>query len=174
MESESAVQSESAVLSLLDDQICFAIYSASRALTGRYRQLLAPLDITYPQYLALLVLWQDGTLTVGQLAERLELDSGTLSPLLRRLAQAGLVDRQRSTDDERSVQISLTTRGKQMQHDARGIPDSICSATGLDLEELVALQKQLVAVAGNVRAAQSTTLLPRLRTSRRTQHTEGK
>ena len=136
----------------LDDQICLALYTASRALTSRYRTLLAPLGLTYPQYLAMVALWEDGPQSVARLGERLYLDSGTLSPLLRRLESTGLVTRTRSADDERSVTIALTERGSGLRADAAGVPDAICASTGLDVESLMALQKQIVALADSVRA----------------------
>src|ERR1700712_2247448 len=93
---------------LLDEQICFALYSASRALTSRYRELLEPLELTYPQYLVLLVLWESGSTSVKGLGARVHLDSGTLSPLLRRLEVSGHITRSRLATDERSVLIELT------------------------------------------------------------------
>ena len=108
-----------------EQQICFALYSASRSMTGRYRELLAPLGVTYPQYLALLILWETETSTVGQLGDRLELDSGTLSPLLRRLESLGLLTRTRSVLDERVVEISLTQAGSDMRREAPGITEKV-------------------------------------------------
>lgn len=137
----------------LDSQICFALYSASRALTARYRELLAPLGVTYPQYLVLLVLWETGAITVSALGTRLLLDSGTLSPLLQRLEKAGLIDRTRRSDDERSVQISLTTAGSALSGPAAAIPEQICAATGVDVEQIRSLQNQLTAIADHVRGS---------------------
>jgi len=136
----------------LDDQICLALYTASRALTSRYRGLLAPLGLTYPQYLAMVALWEDGPQSVARLGERLYLDSGTLSPLLRRLETSGLITRTRSADDERSVIIALTHDGDRLRSEAAGVPDAICASTGLDVESLMELQKQIVALADSVRA----------------------
>ena len=136
----------------LEAHICFAMYSASRSLTARYRELLAPLGITYPQYLALLVLWETGTITVSQLGERLFLDSGTLSPLLRRMEAAGLIAKSRSVDDERVVEVSLTDAGDAMRSEGPRIGEAICDATGLPLDELIALQRQIAVVAEHVRA----------------------
>ncbi|QWT24513.1 MarR family transcriptional regulator [Subtercola sp. PAMC28395] len=138
---------------LLDEQICFALYNASRALTARYRELLEPLGVTYPQYLVLLVLWQTDRVSIGQLGERLHLDSGTLSPLVRRLESAGLLTRTRIPEDERTVQVSLTDAGMALRTKAAHIPEQICAATGLDLAELKALQVQVVSVAEHVRSA---------------------
>lgn len=136
----------------LDEQICFALYNASRAITLRYRELLGPLGLTYPQYLVLLVLWERGTTGVGSLGTRLELDSGTLSPLLRRLEVAGLVTRTRSTSDERTVEVALTDRGAELRSHANHIPEQICAATGLDLPDLQKLQQQIAELAESVRA----------------------
>lgn len=135
-----------------EQQICFALYSASRSITGRYRTLLAPLGITYPQYLAMLVLWESDTSTVSQLGERLQLDSGTLSPLLKRLEALGLVTRGRSVTDERVVEITLTPAGDAMRSHAPYIAEQICASTGLPLDELVDLQSQIAALAQRVRA----------------------
>ncbi|MCU1513202.1 MAG: MarR family transcriptional regulator [Microbacteriaceae bacterium] len=136
----------------IDDQICFALYNASRAMTHRYRTLLEPLGVTYPQYLVLLVLWESDSLTVSALGERMQLDSGTLSPLLRRLEASGYVTRQRSADDERTVIVSLTETGDSLRSRARGIPQQVCAAAGLEPADLVALQKQIAALAEHVRA----------------------
>ncbi|MBG6106923.1 MarR family winged helix-turn-helix transcriptional regulator [Frigoribacterium sp. CG_9.8] len=135
----------------LDEQICFALYSASRALTVSYRDLLAPLGVTYPQYLVLLVLWETGSITVSDLGTRLQLHSGTLSPLLQRLEKAELITRSRRLDDERSVQISLTAAGSALSGPAAAIPEQICLATGIDLEQIRSLQKTLTAIADHVR-----------------------
>jgi len=136
----------------LEDQICFALYSASRSLTARYRDLLAPLGLTYPQYLALVVLWDTGTTSVSSLGERLHLDSGTLSPLLRRMETAGLVVRNRATADERVVEVSLTEAGDALRVHAPRIADEICASTGLPIDELMALQSQVAALADRVRS----------------------
>lgn len=137
----------------LDDQICFSLYRASRALTNRYRALLRPLGVTYPQYLVLLVLWEAGTVSVATLGERLQLDSGTLSPLLRRLETNDVVTRVRSTVDERSVLVGLTPHGEKLRELASGIPESVCLATGLAPAPLIALQKQVSALADKVTAS---------------------
>lgn len=137
----------------LDEQICFALYSASRALTARYRELLAPLGITYPQYLALLVLWESDAITVSELGHRLHLDSGTLSPLLRRLEGAGLVSRARRSDDERSVGVTLTPAGDDLRILAAGIPEQVCAATGFDVAAIGALQQQVNSLAAHVRGS---------------------
>ncbi|PPF77823.1 MarR family transcriptional regulator [Subtercola sp. Z020] len=137
---------------LLEDQICFALYNASRALTARYRVLLDPLGLTYPQYLVLLVLWEEGPTSVSSLGGRLSLDSGTLSPLLRRLEQAGLITRSRQPHDERSVLVSLTEAGDDLRGATGDIQNQICGATGLDLPEIQALRDQVAGVALHLRA----------------------
>lgn len=137
----------------LDEQICFALYSASRSLTARYRDLLAPLGITYPQYLVLLVLWREAPMTVGALGDRLQLDSGTVSPLLRRLEAMGLVERARSADDERVVLVHLTAAAVALESEAAGIPAQICAATGLGLDDLGALRDQIAELATHVRGS---------------------
>jgi DNA-binding MarR family transcriptional regulator len=134
-----------------EQQICFALYSASRSMTGRYRALLAPLGITYPQYLAMLVLWESGSSTIGQLGERLQLDSGTLSPLVKRLESLGLITRGRSKTDERVVEIALTPAGDDMRRHAPNIAEQICASTGLSADELIDLQNQIAALAQRVR-----------------------
>ncbi|MEQ6289299.1 MarR family winged helix-turn-helix transcriptional regulator [Vogesella sp. GCM10023246] len=114
----------------LDKQLCFALYAASRAMTQAYQPLLAPLGLTYPQYLAMLVLWEQDDISVKQLGERLHLDSGTLTPLLKRLENAGLLQRQRSSEDERSVVIRLTLAGKTLEEQAAAIPATLLCRFG--------------------------------------------
>lgn len=138
--------------SALDTQMCFALYSASRAITARYRDLLAPLGLTYPQYLVMLVLWEEPSLAINELGRRLYLDSGTLSPLLKRLQVMGLVNRERSTDDERVVLVTLTDQGAKLQRGATHLPDAICAAMGLDEGELTDLRDRVESVADHVRA----------------------
>jgi len=139
---------------LLDEQVCFALYSASRAITATYRDLLAPFGLTYPQYLVLLVLWEDGTTSVSGLGRRLQLDSGTLSPLLRRLEASGLVERTRSRSDERSVDVSLTPTGDALRAEVGSVPDRICAATGLDADAVAALTSAVATLATSVRGHQ--------------------
>lgn len=127
----------------LDEALCFALYSASRALTGFYRPLLDALGITYPQYLVLLALWERDGVPVGALAERVRLDYGTLSPLLKRLQAAGLISRERRADDERSVTISLTEAGRGLRARAECIPQEVVAATGLDAAAFEALRETL-------------------------------
>jgi DNA-binding MarR family transcriptional regulator len=127
----------------LDNQLCFALYSASLAMTRLYKPLLEPLGLTYPQYLALLVLWERDGLAVNELGERLFLDSGTLTPLLKRMEAAGWVLRQRARDDERRVIVSLTADGKALKRRAQSVPRALAAATGCSADELVALTQRL-------------------------------
>ena len=134
----------------LDKQVCFALYSASRSLTALYRPLLGRLGLTYPQYLVMLVLWERGDISVKRLGEALMLDSGTLSPLLKRLESAGLVTRRRDPADERSVVIALTPSGSSMRHQASSIPLTIVQATGVPLRELIQLRETLKSITATV------------------------
>ena len=127
----------------LDRQLCFAMYSASLAMTKVYKPLLAPLGLTYPQYLVMLVLWEGDGITVSQLGERLTLDSGTLTPLLKRLQALGLVERLRDAADERRVLLQLTPAGRRLKSRALAVPQAIACATACDLAEVTALASQL-------------------------------
>ncbi|MFJ9469938.1 MarR family winged helix-turn-helix transcriptional regulator [Streptomyces caniferus] len=127
----------------LDHQVCFSLHAASRAFGGVYRDALKDLGLTYPQYLVMLVLWEHGSQPVKAIGEQLRLDSGTLSPLLKRLESAGLVRRERSTEDERSVTIHLTPAGDDLREAALPVPLRMLAATGLTLEELRTLQSLL-------------------------------
>jgi DNA-binding MarR family transcriptional regulator len=136
----------------LDDQLCFALYAASRAVTHRYRPLLEELELTYPQYLVMLVLWQDGAVPVKYLGTTLQLDYGTLTPLIKRLEAAGLVRRERRADDERSVTVSLTEQGDALRERARAIPPAIGAAMALDSAEMEQLKTLLRRLTANVAA----------------------
>ncbi|MEV6172902.1 MarR family transcriptional regulator [Streptomyces sp. NPDC051954] len=127
----------------LDQQICFSLNAASRAFGGLYRVVLKDLGLTYPQYLVLLVLWEHGELPVKKLGEHLRLDSGTLSPLLKRLETAGLVHRERSARDERSVEVRLTEEGTALRERALEVPRRIAAATGFDIDEVRELRERL-------------------------------
>ncbi|MEU1488397.1 MarR family transcriptional regulator [Streptomyces sp. NPDC005752] len=127
----------------LDHQVCFSLQAASRAFGGFYREALRDLGLTYPQYLAMMVLWEHGPQQVKTIGERLHLDSGTLSPLLKRLESAGLVRRERSPEDERSVTVHLTDAGAGLRERALPVPRSILAATGLSVQEILALQETL-------------------------------
>ena len=116
----------------IDDYLCLALYTASRAVTGLYRDLLDELGLTYPQYLVMRLLWQRGAVPVKDIGAALQLDYGTLSPLLKRLEAAGLVRRARRTDDERSVEIALTAAGEALRANATEVPTKLTCAMGLD------------------------------------------
>jgi len=135
----------------LDRQVCFALYAASRAVTQLYRPLLDPLGLTYPQYLALLVLWERGPVTVSELGAALDLDSGTLSPLLKRLEAAGLVSRHRRADDERSVEVRLTDDGERLREKAATVPRTIAKATGLRAGDLAELRRTLTELTNDLK-----------------------
>ena len=124
----------------LDRHLCFALYSASRAMTAAYRPILTELNLTYPQYLVLLALREEGRATVGRLGERLQLDSGTLSPLLKRLEANGFIRRERSTTDERLVEITLTPAGRRLERKAQCIPEQLFSSTGMTEREAADLR----------------------------------
>jgi DNA-binding MarR family transcriptional regulator len=127
----------------LDNQLCFLLYGASRAVTQIYQPLLAPLGITYPQYLVLLVLWEEDGASVRRLSERLYLDSGTLTPLISRMVATGLVRRVRSQEDARVVDIHLTAAGKRLKRAARALPEALFCRLGLSVPELVRVQREL-------------------------------
>jgi DNA-binding MarR family transcriptional regulator len=135
---------------VLEDQLCFALYAASRAMTARYRPLLDAIGLTYPQYLVMLLLWEEDNQTVGQLGVRLSLDSGTLSPLLKRLTTAGLVTRHRRVEDERSVAIALTDAGRALRDKADAISEEIICALDMDRAEFADLKAKLNLVTERV------------------------
>lgn len=128
---------------LLAGQVCFPLYALSRQVTALYRPLLEKLDLTYPQYLVLLLLWESDNRTVGEIGDRLLLDSGTLTPLLKRMAQKGLLTRQRNPADEREVTIQLTESGHALQSRAADIPTQLQETLKLNDQELVNLRTQL-------------------------------
>jgi len=142
----------------LDEQLCFALYSASRAVIRAYAPLLAPLGLTYPQYLVLLVLWELDGLPVKDIGERLALDSGTLTPLLKRLEHQGLVERRRGEDDERVVRIHLTAAGRALRGKARKVPAELACRAGYDvasersMRDLVRLRDELTALTRRLAA----------------------
>lgn len=127
----------------LDRQLCFALYSSSLAMTKIYKPLLAPLGLTYPQYLVMLVLWEAEGQSVSQLGQRLSLDSGTLTPLLKRLEALGHIERRRASDDERRVDIFLTPQGRQLRELALDIPSQLACASACELDEVIALTQRL-------------------------------
>jgi DNA-binding MarR family transcriptional regulator len=130
----------------LDNQLCFALYSTSLAMTRVYKPLLNELGLTYPQYLAMLVLWEHDGLMVSELGERLYLDSGTLTPLLKRLETSGLISRIRAVEDERRVHITLTAAGRKLKTRAAKIPGCILSASQCSIPELISLTQQVQAL----------------------------
>lgn len=137
----------------LAEQLCFGLYAADRAMTALYRPMLAPLGLTYTQYLVMLVLWEQPAATIGELGEYLHLDSGTLSPLLKRLEQAGLVSRRRSLDDERVVEVSATGAGRSLRGRAAGVPAWIAQVTGMTPAEMAGLHDTLQVLTMRLRAA---------------------
>ena len=135
---------------LLDNQLCFALYSTSLAMTKLYKPVLAPLGLTYPQYLVLLVLWESDAISVSDLGARLCLDSGTLTPLLKRMQTAGWLTRRRAAEDERRVVVSLTAAGRALRRQALPVPDKVVCATGCELAELIDLTGRLQRLRGNL------------------------
>src|ERR1700747_287243 len=138
---------------LLGNQLCFAIYSTAHAFNRVYKPLLDRLGLTYPQYLVMLVLWERDGVAVKEIGERLFLDSGTLTPLLKRLEAAHLIRRTRSSEDERQVLIALTAQGQTLREKARTVPAAILSASGCSIAELSNLRKSLVALRDQLNAA---------------------
>ncbi|WP_439519493.1 MarR family winged helix-turn-helix transcriptional regulator [Hydrogenophaga sp.] len=136
----------------LDHQLCFALYSASLAMTKLYKPLLEDLGLTYPQYLAMLVLWETDGVTVSELGDRLHLDSGTLTPLLKRLEAAELVTRLRDVQDERRVLIRLTASGRKLRSRAARLPGCVLQATQCDLSEVLDLTRQVQALRDRLTA----------------------
>jgi MarR family transcriptional regulator, organic hydroperoxide resistance regulator len=137
----------------LDNQICFAVYSAAHAFNRVYKPLLDRLGLTYPQYLVMLSLWERDGVPLKDIGERLFLDSGTLTPLLKRLEMAGVVKRTRSTEDERQVLIALTAQGQALKEKARNVPQSILEASDCSVAELVALKSEIVSLRDRLNAA---------------------
>ena len=137
----------------LGNQLCFAIYSTAHAFNRVYKPLLDRLGLTYPQYLVMLVLWEGDGLTVGDIGEQLQLDSGTLTPLLKRLEAAELVKRTRSSEDERQVLIALTSRGLALREKARTVPHAILAASACSVSELSAMKNQLLGLRDRLNAA---------------------
>jgi DNA-binding MarR family transcriptional regulator len=141
----------------LDQQLCFALYRASRAVIRAYGPLLEPLGLTYPQYLAMLVLWEDDAISVKQLGDRLALDSATLTPLLKRLEQQGLVMRTRDHEDERVVRVAVSKAGRALEKKAHGIPAKLaCQLMDMrddaELKKLAKLRAELHALADKLEA----------------------
>ncbi|WP_341945706.1 MarR family transcriptional regulator [Microbacterium sp. LWH11-1.2] len=137
-------------MAVTDEMVCFSLYSAARATTQAYRALLAPWGLTYPQYLVLAILWHEGDQTIGSLGEAMQLDSGTLSPLVRRLEQAGHVTRSRRADDERVVTVTLTADGQSLRGELASIPAQVAGFSGIRDDEhrrrLIAELQELTAL----------------------------
>lgn len=136
----------------LDRQLCFALHAASRAMTAAYQPLLAGLGLTYPQYVVMMTLWEENGARVSRLGERLQLDSATLTPLLKRLEAQGLVERRRSSEDERVVEVFLTAAGKKLERKAEAVPKALFCKFGQSLEEVTQLREALQALTKKLRA----------------------
>lgn len=137
----------------VEDQLCFALYAASRAITSLYRPMLERLGLTYPQYLIMLALWERDGPSVRELGTALQLDYGTLSPMLKRMELAGLVRRERRAEDERSVRVLLTDRGRELDACAAHLPTAVAEGMGLDLDAIGALRDTLRALTESVSRA---------------------
>ena len=138
---------------LLDQQLCFPLYAASRLLTRLYQPLLEPLGLTYPQYIVLMILWEDAPCAVSHIGERAQLASNTLTPLLKRLEQTGLVQRVRSSEDERVVNINLTPAGRALQKKCACIPTQLLERMGYSSQDALKLKKQLDSLLAHLQAA---------------------
>ena len=137
----------------LDNQICFAVYSTAHAFNRVYKPLLDRLGLTYPQYLVMLVLWERDDVPLKDIGERLFLDSGTLTPLLKRMEAAELIKRTRSTTDERQVLIALTPKGQVLKEKARAVPEGILASSACSLGELSAIRNEIVGLRDRLNAA---------------------
>ena len=137
----------------LDNQICFAVYSTAHAFNRVYKPLLDRLGLTYPQYLVMLVLWERDDVPLKDIGERLFLDSGTLTPLLKRMEAADLIKRTRSTADERQVLIALTPQGRALREKAKAVPQGILASSACSVGELFAMKNELVALRDKLNAA---------------------
>ena len=127
----------------LDNQLCFPLYAASHAIVKSYGPHLAALDLTYTQYIAMMVLWEERTVSVGHLGERLRLDSGTLTPLLKKLEAKELVTRRRSQEDERRLDVTVTEKGMALRERAKGVPECVASCINLTPQEIVEIRRLL-------------------------------
>ena len=150
MDTATATTARTNALLQLDNQLCFALYSANLAMHKLYRGLLKTLDLTYPQYLVLLVLWETDGRSVSEIGERLYLDSATLTPLLKRLQAAGLVTRTRAASDERQVIIARTDTGRALRAKAGAVPEQVLCASACSLDELRQLKQQLETLRSNL------------------------
>ncbi|HCH72317.1 MAG TPA: MarR family transcriptional regulator [Ochrobactrum sp.] len=134
----------------LSNMVCFAIYSTANALTRAYQPILNKLDLTYPQFLVMIVLWEQDDRTVSEIGAQLNLDSGTLTPLLKRLEAAGRIARRRDARDERQVRITLTDEGRELRKEAENIPEQVFCALGQPVDELQGLRARLLHIRGNL------------------------
>jgi DNA-binding MarR family transcriptional regulator len=134
----------------LDSQLCFALYSANLAMSKVYRKLLRDLNLTYPQYLVMLVLWEQDGVMVSEIGDKLFLDSATLTPLLKRLETAGLLTRVRAVQDERQVIVSLTRQGRELRKQAESVPEGVFCATGCSLPEIETMTRNLGSLRANL------------------------
>jgi DNA-binding MarR family transcriptional regulator len=144
--------SPSADLLALDHQVCFALVTAARDVVALYREVLAPLGLTHPQYLVMLALWEESPQSVRSLGRKLSLEPATLSPLLRRLESAGLLERKRNPDDERALAVALTTSGAALRAKALAVPPTIIDRLGIELPELERMRDTLLEVGRAARA----------------------
>ena len=133
----------------LDNQLCFPLYAAARSIVNLYTPLLKPLGLTYTQYIVFLVLWEKDEITVGEICDRLMLDSGTLSPLLKKMEQSGYIERRRSSDDDRVVLITLTGEGKTLQEKVKDVPEKVAGCIDLPAEKALQLYSLLYELLGN-------------------------
>ena len=137
----------------LENQLCFPLYACSKEVVRRYKPLLDPLDLTYTQYIAMMVLWEEDELTVSEISSRLLTDPGSMTPLLKRLEAEGLLSRTRSREDERVVVVELTDAGRALQEKAKDVPQCILGASGMALEQLRKLQGDLIALRANLQTS---------------------
>jgi DNA-binding MarR family transcriptional regulator len=135
----------------LENQLCFSVYATSRAITKLYRPFLEEIDLTYPQYLAMLVLWENKTITLKDLGAKLYLDSGTLTPLVKRLESMGLVKRQRSIEDERLLCVTLTETGEALIEKAKTVPGCILKGIDLDIQSLIAIKADIDTLLNSIK-----------------------
>lgn len=152
---EKDMTSHSNDLLQLDQQVCFPLYAASNLLTRAYRPILADLGLTYPQYLVMLALWEKSPLTVGELGNKLWLDSGTLTPLLKRMEGSGIVERRRDAEDERRVLINLTPQGRALRGKARKVPETLSKRLGLSHDDATSLRSAVQSVIRTLAHEQS-------------------
>lgn len=145
--------SKKSVQPLLDQSLCFAVYSAGLAFNRLYKPILDPLGLTYPQYLVMMALWEKDGQGVGELGDLLFLESNTLTPLIKRLEAAGLVKRARDTEDERQVRVSLTANGRDLLKQASCVPMQVLEASGMSIEQVVRLRNSVAGLRDNLRAA---------------------